>query len=215
VPRRPSPRRRKLHASGRRTASSSDKWSARIPIFRQPSSTEAPFSACRRAKAICSFVKRLRGMASTLLQGSECPKNLRSARISFVGQSQPFRGRRETNPFGVHEIDCAEIFICQILILVLAASQCQRPAYVKSSKRTGAELSRAKGQLHIACCHEEKSHTARSKTHWKRVRLSCLGDDDAARPRRGSRNPAPSSSISAAIRDDRGRNAVRSVGATE
>jgi len=53
------------------------------PIFRQTSSTVAPFSACRRAKAICSFVKRLRGMASTLLQGSGCPKNLRSAWTSL------------------------------------------------------------------------------------------------------------------------------------
>ncbi|MGU3560623.1 hypothetical protein, partial [Methylobacterium radiotolerans] len=42
----------------------------------------------RRAKAICSFVKRLRGMASTLLQGSGCPKNLRSARTSLLGQGQ-------------------------------------------------------------------------------------------------------------------------------
>ena len=45
-----------------------------------------PFSACRRAKAIGSFVKRLRGMASSLLQGSGCPKNSRSARTSLLGQ---------------------------------------------------------------------------------------------------------------------------------
>lgn len=46
----------------------------RAPIFRQTSSTVAPFSACRRAKAICSFVKRLRSMAFTLSQGSRCQK---------------------------------------------------------------------------------------------------------------------------------------------
>jgi len=41
------------------------------------------------ADPICPFVKCLRGMASTLLQGSGCPKNLRSARTSLLGQGQP------------------------------------------------------------------------------------------------------------------------------
>ncbi|MCJ2068862.1 hypothetical protein MKK75_08615, partial [Methylobacterium sp. J-030] len=62
-----------------------------------------PFSACRRAKAICSFVKRLRGMASTLLQGSGCPKNSRSVRTSLVGQGQ---AAIERGALGVVADDC-------------------------------------------------------------------------------------------------------------
>lgn len=58
---------------------------------RQTSSTVAPLSAWRRAKAICSFVKRLRGMAPTLLQSSGCPKNLRSTWTSLLGQGQEAR----------------------------------------------------------------------------------------------------------------------------
>lgn len=50
------------------------------------SSTDAPLSACHTAKAPCSFVKHLRGVAFHLLQGSGCPKNLRSARISLLCQ---------------------------------------------------------------------------------------------------------------------------------
>jgi len=48
-------------------------------VHRLTSSTVAPFPASRRTKAICSFLKRLRGMASIRLEGSGCPKNSRSA----------------------------------------------------------------------------------------------------------------------------------------